>query len=246
MSIYSALKTIYKTVLPNSIRVAIFRNMPKSFKLMRYSIIRGLQKSARHDDIYDEKYYTDGLDPQYEKSCEVIAESIVKVFSPKSVVDVGCGPGQLLLALKKRWCDCQGLDRSSAALNICRQNGLDVIKFDLKYDILPKDIKADVVVSTEVAEHLPELYADRFVDILCAIADKVLMTAAEPATTYIGDHTHVNEQPKEYWIEKFANKGLAYSEDIVTQFRTDWKEHNIKPWFIQHLMVFRKQPCSPP
>lgn len=240
MSVYSTVKKIYKTVLPNSVRAAIFRNMPKSLKLMRGSVIRRLKESAEYDDIYDEEYYTDGIDPQYEKSCEVIAESVMKVFSPRSVVDVGCGPGQLLLALKKRWCDCRRLDHSSAALKICHQNGLDVIKFDIRHDILPKDVKADVVVSTEVAEHLPEHCADRFVDILCAIADKVLMTAAEPTTTYIGDHTHVNEQPKKYWIEKFANKGFAYNEDIVTQFRRDWQKHSIKPWFDRHLMVFHK------
>lgn len=246
MSFYSIVKAIYKTVLPNSARKVIYRSMPKPLQMVKDFVIRKLQKSAGYDEIYDEKYYTDGLDPIYEKSCEVIAQSIVKVFSPKLAVDVGCGPGNLLLALKRRGVVCRGLEYSSAALNICRQNSLDVTKFDLRHDILPKDFKADVVVSTEVAEHLPEHCADRFVGILCAIADNAVITAAEPATTYIGDHTHINEQPKEYWIEKFVNNGFEYKEDIVTQFRTEWKEHEIKPWFVQHLMVFGKQPCTLP
>ena len=168
MSFYSTIKRTYKTVLPNAVRAAIFRSMPKSLKLMRDSVIRGLEKSANYDDIYNEKYYTDVLDSSYKKSCEVIAESIVKVFSPKSVVDVGCGIGQLLIALKKRGVVCRGLEYSSAALNICRQNGLDVTKSDLEHDMLPKDFRSDLVVSTEVAEHLPEHCADRFVNILLA------------------------------------------------------------------------------
>jgi cyclopropane fatty-acyl-phospholipid synthase-like methyltransferase len=215
--------------------------MPMPLKLMRNSAIRRLEKSAEYDEIYDEKYYTDVLDSSYKKSCELIAESIVKVFSPKSVVDVGCGPGQLLLALKERGVICRGLEYSSAALKICRKNALDVTRFDIRYDILPKDSNADLVVSTEVAEHLQENYADRFVDILCAIADDVVMTAAEPAITYVGDHTHVNEQPKEYWIEKFEDKGFKYNVDVTTQFRAEWKEAEIKPWFVQHLIVFHKE-----
>lgn len=245
MSFYSTIKTIYKTVLPNAVRKAIFRSMPKSLKLMRHSVIRRLEKSAEYDELYDGKYYTDGLDATYKRSCEVIAESIVKVFHPKSVVDIGCGPGVLLLALKKRGLICQGLDYSSASVKICRQNALDVTRFDIRHDTLPKDSDADLVVSTEVAEHLPENYADRFVDILCSIADNVIITAAEPAITYVGDHTHVNEQPKEYWIDKFGDRGFRYNEDISTQFRREWKKAEIKPWFIQHLMVFHKERCSP-
>ncbi len=242
MTFYSVVKTIYKKVLPSAVRKAIFRNMPRSLKLLRQSAIRKLEKSAGYDEIYDEKYYIDGgLDPVYEKSCQVIAESIVRFFSPRSVTDVGCGAGSLLSAIKRRGVVCHGLDYSSAALRICRRNGLDVTKFDLRHDVLPKDLKADVVISTEVAEHLPEHCANRFVGILCGIADNVVMTAAEPAITYVGDHTHVNEQPKEYWIDKFADNGFKYNEGISTQFRTEWKEHEIKPWFVQHLMVFQKK-----
>ena len=117
---------------------------------------------------------------------------------------------------------------------------MDVTRFDLRYDVLPKDFKADVVVSTEVAEHLPENCADRFVNILCTIADNVVITAAESAVTYFGDNTHLNEQPKEYWICKFADSGFRYRKDITTRWSTAWKKCGLKRWFIQHLMVFEK------
>jgi SAM-dependent methyltransferase len=245
MSLYSSTKTIYKTVLPKAVRGVIFQMMPRRLKIVRDSFIRRLQRSAEHDTLYDKKYYTDGLDAAYKESCEVIAESIVRVLAPQSVVDVGCGPGQLLLALGRRGVVCRGLEYSSAALTICRENGLDVTRFDLRCDILPDEFRSDVVVSTEVAEHLQEECADRFIDILCAIADDVVMTAAEPATTYVGDHTHVNEQPREYWIGKFGDRGFTYNEDVTTHFRAQWKKAGVKPWFIQHLMVFHKERCSP-
>lgn len=238
MTFYSSTKRIYKAVLPNPVRKAIYRSLPMPLKLARAYIIRQLQKSATLDEIYDERYYTDALDARLEKSFQVIAKSIVTVFSPKSVVDVGCGPGVLLLALKRQGVVCRGLEYSSTALNMCHQKGLDVTRFDIEHDILPKDFKADVVVSTETAEHLPEYCADRFVGTLCAIADNVVMTAAGPL--FLGNSSHVNEQPKEYWIDKFANKGFKHNEGISAQFRTEWKEADVCPWFVQNLMVFRK------
>lgn len=245
MTLYSIIKTIYKTVLPNTLRKAIYRHTPKPLQVAKVYLLRRMEKKAEYDEIYDEKYYTDGIDSVYRKSCEVIAESIVRAFSPKFIVDVGCGAGELLQALKKRGIACCGLEYSSAALRICRQKGLDVIKFDLLHDTLPRGYNADLVVSTEVAEHLPENYADRFVDILCAIASNVVMTAAVPATTYVGHQTHLNEQPREYWISKFADKGFKYHEDTVKRFRREWHEKEIKPWFVQHLMVFCEEPCGP-
>ena len=40
--------------------------------------------------------------------------------------------------------------------------------------------RADVAVSTEVAEHLPESAADRFVELLTALAPVAVVTAALP------------------------------------------------------------------
>ena len=73
MTFYSIIKTIYKTVLPNAVRKAMFRSMPKSLSLMRNYTIRKLEKSADYDEIYDQKYYTNVLDATYKRSCEVIA-----------------------------------------------------------------------------------------------------------------------------------------------------------------------------
>lgn len=242
MSFYSVAKTTYKTIFPNTLRKIIWRHTPISLKRVKSSIIRKLEKSIAFDERYDETFFTDRLSHERQnKSYEVVAEGIIKVFSPRSVVDVGCGIGLLLLALEKKGVVCHGLEYSSAAVNICHKNGLSVTKFNLECDALPKDFRADVVVSTEVAEHLPENCADRFVNILGAIADNVVMTAAEPAVTYVGSHTHLNEQPKEYWIAKFADKGFKYDEDTTTQFQAQWKEREVSGWFVQHLMVFRKE-----
>jgi len=242
VTIYSITRTIYKKTFPYKVRKLIYRNMPSPVKTLRSHVLGTLEKSAGHDEIYDAGYYTDGMNERVEKSFEVIAESIVKVFSPKSVVDVGCGLGLLLKTLQKYQVACLGLEYSSAALDICRQAGLDVIRFNLEQDAAPDHLKADVVVSTEVAEHLRGSCASHFVSILCAIGKDVLITAAEPSSTYTGTH-HVNEQPKEYWINKFADNGFGYDEGTTIQFCKEWQQRKVSPWLAQHLMVFRKFRC---
>jgi SAM-dependent methyltransferase len=240
MSLYNRVKRIYKRLVPKPLRHATFLVMPLPLKRLRHHLIRILERWGKHDEIYDANYYSEIVDMYMVDSCDTIAESIIDAFSPRSVIDVGCGGGLLLVAMKRRGISCWGLEYSKAALEICRGRGLDVVKFDLEHDVLPIHFKADLVTSTEVAEHLPSTCADRFVDILCTIGDTVVMTAAQPKPTSFGTD-HVNEQPKEYWIEKFANHGFKYNQTLSMQWRKLWKKRDVAGCFWDGVMVFCKE-----
>jgi len=239
MSVYGTVKRIYKIVVPNHIRRWLFSVTPYPLKRIRNHAIRILEKTAEHDEIYDIDFYDETREIYMANSIDVIAGSIVEVFSPKSVVDAGCGTGSLLLALKERGISCEGLEYSKAAIDICVRRGLKVTRFDLERDIIPPDLRADVVVSTEVAEHLPNDCADHFVDILCTIADTVVMTAAEPKPGALGTD-HVNEQPNEYWIKKFSIRGYTYDESLSQQWRMKWRENKIAAFYASTVMVFKR------
>lgn len=240
MSFYGLVKAIYKRLLPKPVRSTIYVAMPTSLKALRAKAIRLLEKFGLHDEIYDEEYYINTVDRYMTPSCDAIAKSIVSVFSPNSAVDVGCGSGLLLLVLKNHGISCWGLDYSTAAVDICRQRGLKVMKFDLEHDSLPRGFRADIAISTEVAEHLPESCADRFVDILCSISDNIVITAAEPGSSYVGTD-HVNEKPNEYWIEKFEARPFKFERDLTFSWRQEWKKKNVSPCYIGGLMVFCKR-----
>ncbi|MCK4789834.1 MAG: class I SAM-dependent methyltransferase [Desulfobacteraceae bacterium] len=80
-----------------------------------------------------EEYFSDIVGPYMANSCDVIADSIIEAFSLQIVVDVGCGTGLLLCAMKEKGVrQCLGIDRSQASLDICKERGLDVIKVDLE------------------------------------------------------------------------------------------------------------------
>lgn len=243
MSFYHIVKAGYKRCFPKAWRNRIYIAMPHFVKVIRARVISLLEKCANHDEIYDKEYYIDCVDQYMARSCETIAQSIIDSFSPKSAVDVGCGTGLLLLALQKRGISCRGLDYSQAAIDICRERGLQVIQFDLENDTLPPDYIADITISTEVAEHLPESNADCFVDILCNISNNIILTAAEPGASYAGTD-HVNEQPNEYWIEKFETRFFRFDKELTDRWRRNWKAENVSPCYINNLMLFRKSGTS--
>jgi SAM-dependent methyltransferase len=113
------------------------------------------------------------------RSADVMAESIVQEFRPQTVVDVGCGTGALLEALKKRGCaQVFGLEYSDAALTYCRERGLEVRQFDLERDQFCDDRTFDVAISMEVAEHLPARMADTYIDLINQLSDRIVFTAA--------------------------------------------------------------------
>jgi len=55
-----------------------------------------------------------------------IAGSLVEHFSPDSVLDVGCGSGAVMAALRELGVRSIGLEYSTAAIDTCRKKGLEV------------------------------------------------------------------------------------------------------------------------
>jgi hypothetical protein len=76
---------------------------------------------------------------------------------------------------------------------------------------------ADVVICSEVAEHVYESRAEALVSSVCAIADKrVIWSAARPGQEWEG---HVNLQLPAYWLEKFDRNGFAVNKEKTTCLR---------------------------
>ncbi len=220
-----SIKKLYGTLVPTSVRNSLMVAKLKSLLL-------------GHDRIYDSDYYEKIVEGPAAKSAGRIADSILSNFRAASLIDVGCGTGALLEALRERGCEVFGLEYAEAALRYCRDRGLNVAKFDLERDVFNENHTFDVAVSMEVAEHLPETVANRYVDLLTRLSRIVILTAAPPGQ---GGTDHVNEQPPSYWITKFQQRGFEHVEELSQHWRETWKATgNVHSCYHQNLMIFRR------
>ncbi len=228
------IKKIYRTFLPASVR-----SSPVVAKLKAHLLVLRTGGSiSAHDRVYGSDYYESVVEGPAVRSAATIANSILNEFEATRIIDVGCGTGALLEALRDRGCEVFGLEYSEAALKCCRSRRLSVAKFDLETDLFNDNQTYDVTVSMEVAEHLPEMAADRYVDLLTRLSEVIIFTAAPPGQ---GGTDHVNEQPPSYWISKFQERGFKHAEELSQRWRESWEAvGEVEGWYKKNLMIFRQ------
>jgi SAM-dependent methyltransferase len=169
-------------------------------------------------------------DSRYRRRADVLAacalpaaliDRVLEIWRPRSVLDVGCGPGVVIDYLLARGIDdVQGLEGSALAIEMAKNPGR-IKEADLA---IPVDLgrKFDLVYSVEVAEHIRPEAADEFVNTCVRHADRILFTAAHPGQGGLG---HLNEQPREYWIAKFAERGFRYNAELSDALRGLKEDH---------------------
>lgn len=234
MSLYGTVNRAYRR-LPEPARRWTLEHAPAPVLDLRQRIVTRLERGAPKEELYDGHYYDHIVDPLMRSSAEAISASIQREFVPRSIIDVGCGSGALMVALERRGVACLGFDQASAALERCRERRLSVRRLDIERDAIPPE-RADVALSTEVAEHLQASAANRFVELLTTLAPIAVLSAAPPGSS---GKDHVNEQPNEYWIAKFAGRSFTYDRDLALRLREEWRVGGVDEAFYQSLMLFR-------
>jgi SAM-dependent methyltransferase len=222
------------------LRQTVAKLIPDAVK--RTAIYKAVRPVPYHDSIYDETYFKSEVEGPALASAPAMARTIAEHFQPHSVVDVGCGTGALLVAFRDLGCSVSGLEYAEVALRYCRERNLDVRKFDIERQVLKQAGRSDLAVSFEVAEHLPEERADRFVDLLCSLAPVVVCSAAKPEQ---GGLDHVNCQPQSYWIEKFERRGYRFDRVAADALRAEWRAQGVTGYYYENVMAFRRAADRP-
>jgi SAM-dependent methyltransferase len=149
---------------------------------------------------YDANFMT-YADRSSRHSARVISNLLCQALKIESVLDIGCARGTWLSAWREQGAkNIFGVDGSYVSTNnlaIPRQCffATDLAhQFDLRR-------KFDLVQSLEVAEHIPGTSADIFVKNLVRHSSGIILFSAAPPGQ--GGEFHVNEQPYEYWRQKF-------------------------------------------
>ena len=103
--------------------------------------------------IYDKIYHRRSRRFQCSKPRIQELVSIVKKYKPEKVLDVGCGLGYLVKALRKEGMETYGIDGSRALLEYWQEDHFKLAEAES----LPfKDNEFDLAISTDFFEHIPE------------------------------------------------------------------------------------------
>ena len=189
--------------------------------------------------IYDNKFFQNTIKFEEESAAQFV-DVVLKYYHPESIVDVGCGAGIYLKEFDKKGIqEILGIDGSPAAADEFLLSRDKLIIFDLS-NRFNFDRKYDLCLCLEVAEHLEESAANVLVETLINASDNLIFTAAIPGQgpRSIG---HINEQPHEYWIKKFAEKNFSYLESRTEEMRQEMKDRGVVWWIVNNLMVFTLQ-----
>lgn len=160
--------------------------------------------------LYDEKFYR--IQQIGSKtSAKEIVPLVVDLIQPKSVIDVGCGVGTWLSVFMDHGIkDVLGIDGTWVDKKMLLIPENCYLSHDLKRPInISRSF--DLVLSLEVAEHLPKEYSRLFIKSLVSLGPLVLFSAAIPSQ---GGKNHLNEQWQEYWVDLFMKENYAVIDAI--------------------------------
>jgi cyclopropane fatty-acyl-phospholipid synthase-like methyltransferase len=174
---------------------------------------------------YNKRFYLNQQSGS-KKSAKEIVPIVLNLIQPKSVIDIGCGIGTWLSVFAEQGVsDFLGVDGEWVNKKL-----LQIPKENFAYRDLTKPLEInkrfDLVVSLEVAEHLPNSYAQTFVDSLITLGPVILFSAAIP---YQGGRHHVNEQWPDFWVQLFRKKDYAVVDAIR---RRIWQNNRVNYWYI--------------
>lgn len=153
----------------------------------------------------------------------VVVDHLLKTYDIKTMVDVGCGPGGMVELARKKGIETIGIDGDWTV-----ERNIEVIIHDFTtgpYEVEPRDL----AWSVEFLEHVHEKYMDNYFSIF-EKCKYVLCTAALPGHE---GHHHVNCQPHEYWVEKFANYGFTFDAEATETIKAlpkNYRGSNKKNW----------------
>ena len=165
-------------------------------------------------------------------SAEEVLPYIFNLIKPASVIDIGCGTGSWLKIAKQLGVKLiQGVDGIYLDRQLLSIENEEFKHHDLTLP-LQSNIKYDLAICLEVAEHLPEASADNLVDILTEHSAIVLFSAAVPGQ---GGQFHINEQWPDYWQNKFASRGYFAFDTLRDIF---WNNEKVEWWYRQNMFIF--------
>ncbi len=160
---------------------------------------------------FDASYYAHGVgaepyrwdNPVWPRHFGRIADFLVATFAPRTVLDVGCGVGFLVDALRDRGVDARGIDVSAYAIAHVPAHLQPYCSLGSITDEIDGD--PDLISCIEVLEHVPSAVTAHALDNLTARTSRILFSSSPDD---FDEPTHVNVRPIAEWVREFGERGF--------------------------------------
>jgi len=186
-------------------------------------------------DFYNKQFFSSSEEGM-SNSASIALKYLFSFFQPKSIIDIGCGQGAWLAAADQLGVKTlKGLDGEWIDESELLSDRISFQRVNFEKELPESDAKHDLCISLEVAEHISEPNAEKFVAFLCSTSDVVLFSAAicqQEGTN------HVNEQWQSYWIAKFKANGYECFDVMRPAL---WDVDEVKRWYRQNMFLFVRE-----
>ncbi len=166
----------------------------------------------------------------------VVWQAILDRWQPRTVIDVGCGFGYSTRWFENAGCVVLGLEGSRHIVKDA------VTPAVLNHNFTEGKVRGDRTEwdfcwCSEFLEHVDDRYLPNVFDTLTRCR-YVLAASALPG---FRGHHHVNEQPPEYWIERFAAHGFRCDEEETDRLRKIAAESNPESYMRNNGLFFVRE-----
>ena len=208
-------------------------------------ILQAFEKHVKEDStnetLYDSSFFQSLQ--KYRPLYHFLADMMAAHLKPNSSIDWGCGCGFILEKLLGHGIsDLIGIEGSAEVKPFIPESLKD--KIIIADALLYQSGVYDLAISIEVAEHIPEKDAGKFVNAVCSSASKfVWWSAASPGQAGTG---HITLKPPCFWIDVFKEVGL-FEPDYEKTYELKCAmlvNHQLClgfPWLRDNFLLFRRK-----
>ncbi|HEX7126055.1 MAG TPA: class I SAM-dependent methyltransferase [Thermodesulfobacteriota bacterium] len=184
--------------------------------------------------VYTDHFYGDQRERSRESAREVVP-LLMRLVRPRSVVDVGCGVGTWLSVFRDHGVsDTLGIDGDYVDTRLLEIPEASFRRHDLTTPFR-LDRQFDLVLSLEVAEHIPPAHAETFLATLARLGPCICFSAAIPRQ---GGTGHVNERWQDYWAEQFRQRGYVAIDGVRERV---WRNPRVATWYAQNTLLYVRE-----
>lgn len=190
---------------------------------------------------YDKQYFNSSI---FECDYLPIAEAILIQYGPKSIIEFGCGNGELSKAVANAGITVTAID-GYAKPDFSGYDNITFYRIDLNDPITVENFltiqnqKFDVAICMEVAEHLDPAVSKILIDSLTSAADVVIFSAAVPEQDGEG---HINCRSRSFWHEQFEKNNFLLKDSIRSQIRNNEK---VGRWYALNTVDYVRSAGNP-